>query len=313
VALISPDVATCPDCRAELADPADRRYRYPFTNCTNCGPRYTIIDDVPYDRERTTMAAFKMCPACRAEDNDPADRRFHAQPNACPACGPAYRLLDGAGRPLPGDPLAETRRLIAEGKIAAIKGLGGYHLACDARDAAAVAALRARKIREDKPFAVMAGSLDAVKARCLVSPAEEELLAGTVRPIVLLAKGPGYDLAPDVAPANPYVGAMLPYAPVHWLLLAPGDVWVMTSGNTSDEPIATRTTMPSPGWPASPTSSSSTTGRSAAGPTIRSPACSPAGRISSAAAGATLPRPCAWRGRGRRCWPAAASSRTPFA
>jgi len=238
LALISPDVATCPDCRAELADPADRRYRYPFTNCTNCGPRYTIIDDVPYDRERTTMAAFKMCPACRAEYNDPADRRFHAQPNACPACGPAYRLLDGAGRPLPGDPLAETRRLIAEGKIAAIKGLGGYHLACDARDAAAVAALRARKIREDKPFAVMAGSLDAVKARCLVSPAEEELLAGTVRPIVLLAKGPGYDLAPDVAPANPYVGAMLPYAPVHWLLLAPGDVWVMTSGNTSDEPIA---------------------------------------------------------------------------
>ncbi|HWQ62430.1 MAG TPA: carbamoyltransferase HypF, partial [Negativicutes bacterium] len=238
LALISPDVATCPDCRAELADPADRRHRYPFTNCTNCGPRYTIIDDVPYDRERTTMAAFHMCPACRAEYDDPANRRFHAQPNACPVCGPAYRLLDGAGRPLPGDPLAETRRLLAAGKVAAVKGLGGYHLACDARDAAAVAALRARKVREDKPFAVMAGGLDAVKARCLVSPAEEELLAGTARPIVLLAKGPGYDLAPAVAPGNPCVGVMLPYAPVHWLLLAPGDVWVMTSGNTSDEPIA---------------------------------------------------------------------------
>lgn len=238
LALISPDVATCADCRAELADPADRRYRYPFTNCTNCGPRYTIIDDVPYDRERTTMAAFAMCPACRAEYDDPANRRFHAQPNACPVCGPAYRLLDGAGRPLPGDPLAETRRLVVEGKVAAIKGLGGYHLACDARDAAAVATLRARKIREDKPFAVMAGGLDAIKSRCLVSPAEEELLAGTARPIVLLAKGPGYDLAPAVAPGNPYVGVMLPYAPVHWLLLEPGDVWVMTSGNTSDEPIA---------------------------------------------------------------------------
>ena len=238
LALISPDVATCPDCLAELTDPADRRYGYPFTNCTNCGPRYTIIDDVPYDRERTTMAAFAMCPACRSEYDDPANRRFHAQPNACPACGPAYRLLDAAGRPLPGDPLAETRRLVAAGKVAAIKGLGGYHLACDARDAAAVAALRARKIREDKPFAVMAGSLAAVRARCLADGAEEELLAGAARPIVLLAKGPGYDLAPAVAPATPWVGAMLPYAPVHWLLLGPGDVWVMTSGNASDEPIA---------------------------------------------------------------------------
>ncbi|MDT8904051.1 carbamoyltransferase HypF [Anaeroselena agilis] len=238
LALISPDVATCADCRAEIADPADRRYRYPFTNCTNCGPRYTIIEDVPYDRVRTTMAAFKMCPACRSEYEDPADRRFHAQPNACPVCGPAYRLLDRDGRPLPGDPLAEARRLVAAGKVAAIKGIGGYHLACNALDAEAVAALRSRKVREDKPFAVMAGSLEAIRARCRVDAAEEELLAGTARPIVLLAKGPGYDLAAAVAPGNPYVGMMLPYAPVHWLLLAPGDVWVMTSGNTSDEPIA---------------------------------------------------------------------------
>ncbi len=238
LALISPDVATCPDCRAEIADPADRRYRYSFTNCTNCGPRYTIIEDVPYDRVRTTMSSFEMCPACRAEYDDPADRRFHAQPNACPVCGPAYRLLDREGRPLPGDPLAEARRLIAAGKVAAIKGIGGYHLACNAMDVEAVAALRARKVREDKPFAVMAGSLEAIRARCLVDAAEEELLAGTARPIVLLAKGPGYDLAAAVAPGNPYVGMLLPYAPVHWLLLAPGDVWVMTSGNTSDEPIA---------------------------------------------------------------------------
>ncbi len=238
LALISPDVATCPDCQAEIADPADRRYRYPFTNCTNCGPRYTIIEDVPYDRVRTTMSSFEMCPACRAEYEDPADRRFHAQPNACPVCGPAYRLLDKNGRPLPGDPLAEARRLVAAGRVAAVKGIGGYHLICNALDAEAVAALRARKVREDKPFAVMAGSLEAIRARCLADAAEEELLAGTARPIVLLAKGPDYDLAAAVAPGNPYVGMMLPYAPVHWLLLAPDDVWVMTSGNTSDEPIA---------------------------------------------------------------------------
>ncbi len=237
-ALISPDVATCADCRAEIADPLDRRCGYPFTNCTNCGPRYTIVEDVPYDRERTTMAAFAMCPACRAEYDDPANRRFHAQPNACPVCGPAYRLLDRDGRPLAGDPLAETRRLVAAGSVAAIKGIGGYHLACNALDAAAVEALRARKVREDKPFAIMAGSLAAVQARCLVAAAEEALLSGPARPIVLLAKGPGYDLAAAVAPGNPNVGVMLPYAPVHWLLLAPGDVWVMTSGNTSDEPIA---------------------------------------------------------------------------
>jgi hydrogenase maturation protein HypF len=238
LALISPDVATCPDCRRELADPADRRYRYPFTNCTNCGPRYTIIRDIPYDRANTTMAGFAMCPACQAEYDDPANRRFHAQPNACPVCGPAYRLLDSQGRELTGEPLAAVRRLVGEGAIVAVKGLGGYHLAAEARDPAAVGRLRSRKLREDKPFAVMAGGLDAVRTRCHMAPAEEELLTGTVRPVVLLAKADGYDLADAVAPGNPYVGVMLPYAPVHWLLLAPDDIWVMTSGNLSDEPIA---------------------------------------------------------------------------
>ncbi|HMM19477.1 MAG TPA: carbamoyltransferase HypF [Selenomonadales bacterium] len=238
VALVSPDVATCPDCRSEIKDPRNRRFGYPFTNCTNCGPRYTIIRDVPYDRERTTMAAFLMCPACRAEYDDPVDRRFHAQPNACPVCGPGYRLIDNQGRPGAGDPLATARKLILAGAIVAIKGVGGYHLACNAWNSRAVAALRARKVREDKPFAVMGGSLAAVRRLCRVSPEEASLLCGTVRPIVLLAKTGGYDLAPDVAPQNPCLGVMLPYAPVHWLLMDEDDVWVMTSGNRSDEPIA---------------------------------------------------------------------------
>ncbi|HWQ61129.1 MAG TPA: carbamoyltransferase HypF, partial [Negativicutes bacterium] len=236
--LISPDVATCPDCRRETADPANRRYRYPFTNCTNCGPRYTIIRDVPYDRERTTMAGFEMCPACQAEYNDPADRRFHAQSNACSVCGPGYRLLDGQGQVVAGEALDETRRRIINGAVVAIKGLGGYHLACDARNSAAVEALRDRKVRVDKPFAVMCGSLDAACGRCLVSMTEAELLLSPARPIVLLAKGIGYDLATAVAPDNPWLGVMLPYTPAHWLLLESDDVWVMTSGNVSDEPIA---------------------------------------------------------------------------
>lgn len=237
-ALVSPDLATCPDCRRELDDPLDRRFGYPFTNCTNCGPRYTIITGVPYDRPRTTMNEFAMCSACQAEYDDPANRRFHAQPNACPVCGPAYRLLDRQGRPLAGEPLSEARRLVGDGAVLAVKGIGGYHLACDARSGRAVAALRARKLREDKPFAVMCGSLDTARRQCLVSAEEEALLAGAVRPIVLLDKGPDYSLAAAVAPDNPCLGVMLPYAPVHWLLLEPGAVWVMTSGNTSDEPIA---------------------------------------------------------------------------
>ncbi|EAX46503.1 (NiFe) hydrogenase maturation protein HypF [Thermosinus carboxydivorans Nor1] len=237
-ALVSPDVATCADCQREMLDPADRRYRYAFINCTNCGPRYTIIKDVPYDRATTTMASFVMCPACQAEYDDPANRRFHAQPNACPVCGPVYRLVDRAGREVAGDVFDAVRALVADGHIVAVKGIGGYHLACDAKNVAAVKALRERKIREDKPFAVMCGSLAAVRRRCQLSPAEEELLTGIVRPIVLLAKSEGYDLADSVAPGNPYLGVMLPYAPVHWLLLGEDDVWVMTSGNTSDEPIA---------------------------------------------------------------------------
>lgn len=238
-ALISPDMATCPDCVRELFDPADYRYRYPFINCTNCGPRFTIVKDVPYDRANTTMAPFRMCPQCDRQYHDPRDRRFHAQPNACARCGPRYRLLAADGAAVEAaDPLSAARRLVQAGHILAIKGIGGYHLACDARRQDAVAALRSRKVREDKPFAVMAGRLALAKKLCRVSAAEEELLTSPARPIVLLAKAPGCDVAPAVAPANPWLGVMLPYAPVHWLLLTDGDVWVMTSGNTSDEPIA---------------------------------------------------------------------------
>jgi len=229
LALISPDVATCSDCQREIREPANRRFGYPFTNCTNCGPRYTIIRDVPYDREQTTMAGFPMCSDCQAEYDDPANRRFHAQPNACPVCGPGYRLIDHGGRAAEGEPLAAARKLILAGAIVAIKGIGGYHLACNARDSQAVAALRARKVREDKPFAVMCGSLAAVRRLCHISSKEENLLCGTVRPIVLLAKTEDYDLATDVAPENPCLGVMLPYAPAHWLLMEQEDVWVMTS------------------------------------------------------------------------------------
>ncbi|MBP2655249.1 MAG: hypF [Firmicutes bacterium] len=235
---ISPDIATCADCQRELTNPSDRRFRYPFTNCTNCGPRYTIIRDVPYDRERTTMAEFGMCSSCRTEYLDPTNRRFHAQPNACPVCGPSYRLIDCHGQLLASNPLETTRRLISEGAIVAVKGIGGYHLACNAFDNQAVVELRRRKIREDKPFAVMGGSCSAISRHCLVSAAEEKVLTGTIRPIVLLSKAPGYALAEAVAPDNLYLGVMLPYAPVHFLLLGSDDVWVMTSGNTSDEPIA---------------------------------------------------------------------------
>ncbi len=239
-ALVSPDVATCADCIRELNDPFDRRYRYPFINCTNCGPRYSIVKDVPYDRSATTMAGFTMCSHCQSEYDNPADRRFHAQPNACARCGPACTLLDSQGNEMPGgdDLFKETRRLIAGGAIIAIKGIGGYHLACDAYNEQAVQALRRRKIREDKPFAVMCGSLNAVRRLCAVSDTEAALLTGMERPIVLLAKKEDYALAPSIAPGNPCLGVMLPYTPIHHLLLEDEDVWVMTSGNTSDEPIA---------------------------------------------------------------------------
>jgi hydrogenase maturation protein HypF len=335
--LASPDVAICADCRRELADPADRRYRHPFITCTNCGPRFTIIESLPYDRAATTMATFPMCPACRAEYENPADRRFHAQPIACPDCGPRLELvaadrgsrpelsggshpelvgadrgprpelagLDGGSRsglvgadsglraaldgadsgprsafdgadsglraafdgadsglraaldgadpgPRPAldgaegdDPIAAARRLLAEGRIVAVKGLGGYHLACDARNQAAVADLRRRKQRGGKPFAVMARDRATARRLVTLTPGEEELLSGVRKPIVLAARRPTADVAADVAPGRPDLGVMLPYTPVHVLLFglegdpAGPDVLVMTSGNLSGEPIVT--------------------------------------------------------------------------
>jgi hydrogenase maturation protein HypF len=240
---ISPDVATCPDCLAEVLDPHDRRHGYPFLNCTNCGPRLTVITGAPYDRARTTMAAFPLCAACRAEYDDPSDRRFHAQPTACAECGPRLQLLDAAGRPLSApDPLAAFAAALATGQIGALKGLGGYHLACDARSAAAVAELRRRKHRDEKPFAIMVPDVAAAEALAEVGPAERALLLSPRCPIVLLRKRLPGAVADEVAPRNPYLGVMLPYTPLHHLLLraASGAPLVMTSGNRSDEPIAYR-------------------------------------------------------------------------
>jgi hydrogenase maturation protein HypF len=246
---ISPDVSTCPDCLAELFDPADRRYRYPFINCTNCGPRFTIIEDIPYDRPLTTMASFTMCPACAAEYKNPLDRRFHAQPIACPDCGPQIWLeIDGQISARREDALQQARQLLKDGRIVGVKGLGGYHLACDAGQPAAVAELRRRKLRVDKPFAVMMADLAAVKLHCYVSDAEEALLTSTERPIVILQRRPDSTLAQEISPGQATIGAMLPYTPLHYLLLEPaGDfpsgtaaALVMTSGNLSEEPIATR-------------------------------------------------------------------------
>lgn len=239
--LIAPDVATCNDCLRELRDPADRRYRYPFINCTNCGPRYTIIDDVPYDRPLTSMARFEMCDACRGEYENPRDRRFHAQPNACPRCGPkAWLCLPDGATIACADPIAEAARRLARGAIVAIKGLGGFHLAVDARNDAAVRALRTRKHREEKPLAVMCRDLDEVRRLAEIDDHAQALLSSRHRPIVLLPKQPDYDLAESVAPGNTLVGVMLPYTPLHALLLddAPASL-VMTSGNVSEEPVAT--------------------------------------------------------------------------
>ena len=234
---VTPDTATCEDCLAELFDPGDRRHRYPFINCTNCGPRFTIVRGVPYDRPLTTMAGFKMCAACRAEYEDPADRRFHAQPNACPDCGPAVRLVGREG----GDPLAQAAQCLHDGLILAVKGVGGFHLACRADDERAVATLRARKHREDKPFALMAPAPGSARALVHLSRAEEALLAGRVRPIVIAPRRDGAQVAPSVAPRSRELGVMLPYSPLHHLLAADtGLVLVMTSGNVSDEPIAYR-------------------------------------------------------------------------
>ena len=236
---ISPEIATCKDCLKELFDPSDHRYRYPFINCTNCGPRFTIIKDIPYDRKFTTMAPFIMCETCQREYDDPGDRRFHAQPNACPVCGPRLSLLDDKGGEINvPDVITEVCRLLKDGKIIAIKGLGGYHLACDAMNKDAVSTLRSRKFREHKPFALMVKDVETAKTLCYVNDDEEKLLKGTIRPIVLLRKRPDCPVAESVAPCQEYHGVMLPYTPLHHVLMAEsGLVLVMTSGNISSEPI----------------------------------------------------------------------------
>ncbi|MDO3379261.1 carbamoyltransferase HypF [Geoalkalibacter halelectricus] len=236
---IAPDTYVCGDCLAELFDPADRRYRYPFINCTNCGPRYTIVTGVPYDRPLTTMADFPLCADCRREYENPASRRFHAQPNACPACGPRLSLHDGAGRRLEvPDALGQAIALLRQGRILAVKGLGGYHLVVDAANDQAVAELRRRKTRDEKPFALMSRDLEAVRRYAWVNEAEEQLLLGVERPIVLLPRRADHGLSPRVAPSNGFFGVMLPYTPLHHLLLEDQfTALVMTSANLSDEPI----------------------------------------------------------------------------
>jgi hydrogenase maturation protein HypF len=248
-ALILPDIATCPECLREILDPGNRRYFYPFTNCTHCGPRFTIIESLPYDRPNTSMKRFRMCPECQAEYENPADRRFHAQPNACPACGPRLQLWDGAGALLlPQD--ADSRALLEaaaealrKGSIVAAKGIGGFHLLADARNDEVVRILRERKHREEKPFAVMFPNFAAIMVACEVSPLEERLLRSAEAPIVLLRRRAGGisktgAIACSVAPDNPFLGAMLPYSPLHHLLLTlAGFPLVATSGNLGDEPI----------------------------------------------------------------------------
>ncbi|MDD4985353.1 MAG: carbamoyltransferase HypF [Dehalococcoidales bacterium] len=239
--LVSPDIATCEDCRRELLCPADRRYRYPFTNCTNCGPRFTIIEDIPYDRARTTMRQFKMCPRCQQEYDDPLNRRFHAQPNACPDCGPNLEIVDGDGcRVVADDVVRAAGKFLKQGKILAIRGLGGFQLACDATNRDAVDLLRTRKKRVAKPFAVMVATMEDVARHCLLSPGESRLLESPECPIVLLRwRHNSSDICPSVAPNLKYVGMMLPYTPLHHLLLnETGLPLVMTSGNLSEEPIA---------------------------------------------------------------------------
>jgi hydrogenase maturation protein HypF len=252
-ALVLPDIATCPDCLREIFDPKNRRYRYPFTNCTNCGPRFSIIESLPYDRANTSMKQFKMCPECQAEYNDPTNRRFHAQPNVCPVCGPQVELWEcGDMSPLSkrghvralqnDDALLATAQALREGKIVAVKGLGGFHLMVDARNDKAVSRLRERKHREEKPFALMFPSLETIRIECAVLSLEERLLRSPEAPIVLLKKIGNRQSAigNSVAPGNPHLGVMLPYTPLHHLLMAEsGFPAVATSGNLSDEPICT--------------------------------------------------------------------------
>lgn len=259
---ISPDVAICDDCLRELFDPSDRHFRYPFINCTNCGPRFTIIKDIPYDRPKTTMAPFVMCPDCEREYTDPTNRRFHAQPVACPTCGPkvwlelSSRILEmnknenerislreSYSSFTPEKAIEVSRILLASGNILAIKGLGGFHLACNATNPQAVKELRDRKLRVDKPFAVMMPDIETAKRHCFVSEAEHDLLLSSARPIVLLKRKPESNIAKEVAPNQDWIGVMLPYTPLHYLLLEQSDGFpealVMTSGNLSEEPIAT--------------------------------------------------------------------------
>jgi hydrogenase maturation protein HypF len=253
---ISPDIAICDDCLREMRDPNDRRYRYPFINCTNCGPRFTIIKDIPYDRPLTTMAQFEMCPDCAAEYADPLNRRFHAQPVACPQCGPRVWLVtqEAGGKRHDGirntrDTIEEARRLLRDGKIIAVKGLGGFHLACDATNDEAVAELRRRKGRVDKPFALMAADVESIESYGVVTPEERALLESRQRPIVLLNQRTNHPtdkpISPHVAPGQMTLGFMLPYTPLHYLLFSDqrsavrGQPLVMTSGNLSEEPIAT--------------------------------------------------------------------------
>lgn len=240
--LISPDISICGDCSRELAQKDDMRYGYPFINCTNCGPRFTIIRDIPYDRSNTTMSSFEMCDACRAQYENPADRRYHAEPVSCSKCGPRLFLLDNKGRQVDcSDPAERAAMLLSQGRILAVKGLGGYHLACDAGNKQAVSELRRRKHRDEKPFALMAGDMDIIRRYCAVRPSEEALLESPARPVVLLEKLENCSLPSEIAPGNPYLGVMLPYTPVHLLLMdrnhnCPG-LLVMTSGNISSEPI----------------------------------------------------------------------------
>jgi len=239
--LVSPDIATCEDCEREIFCPTDRRFGYPFTNCTNCGPRFTIIEDIPYDRPKITMGKFEMCPQCQREYHDPLDRRFHAQPNACPQCGPSLELVDGNGNPVEcRDAIKSASQLLKAGKVLAVKGLGGFHLACNATNEEAINALRTRKGRPGKPLAVMVPTLEEIEKHCLVSPEERKLLGSPQCPIVLLRwKHSSSNISPAVAPNLNYLGVMLPYTPLHHLLLRETALpLVMTSGNLSEEPIA---------------------------------------------------------------------------
>ena len=236
-AVIPPDVGLCDDCAREIRDPMDRRYQYPFTNCTNCGPRFTLIRQVPYDRSQTTMAVFAMCPACRREYEDPGDRRFHAEPTACPVCGPKA-WLEYQGERQEHGVLPTAAKLLRDGLIVAVKGLGGFHLACDARDDKAVRTLRERKGRLDKPFALMVRDLDEAARICHLTDLERALLLSPERPVVLCRRRSGGEISPLVAPGNNYLGLLLPYTPLHLLLMdqAPPAL-VMTSANLSEEPL----------------------------------------------------------------------------